>query len=444
MNSIEIALLAIARGEPVVVADHPDRENEGDLIMAAEKVTPELAAFFVRHTSGILCVALQSERLEQLRLPLMVRDNTEAHRTAFTVTVDWRHGTTTGVSAADRAATIRALANPSADPAGFARPGHIFPLRSHPAGVLGRPGHTEAAVDLSRLAGLYPAGVLCEIVNDDGSMARGAQLEAFARRHRLPFLSIAELIAYRRQQEKIVAKAATSRLPTRHGDFTATVYRSLLDGAEHLALVKGDVHGRDNVLVRVHSECVTGDILGSLRCDCGQQLDQALARVAAEEQGVVLYLRNQEGRGIGLADKIRAYALQDEGLDTVQANERLGLPVDARSYDVGAQILTDLGLTTIRLMSNNPAKITGLESYRLRIVERIPLLTKPTCENRRYLSTKQQKLGHLLDLPDTDAHADVTLRITHSEAGLPSRAVDIPSAATSPASRNALSTVQHP
>jgi 3,4-dihydroxy 2-butanone 4-phosphate synthase/GTP cyclohydrolase II len=395
---IEAAVSAIAHGQPVVVADHPGRENEGDLIMAAEKITAEQVAFFVRYTSGIICVPLLAERLEQLQLPLMVRDNTESHRTAFTVTVDWKHGTTTGVSAADRAATIRALANPTATANGFARPGHIFPLLSQPAGVLARPGHTEAAVDLVRMAGLYPAGVLCEIVNDDGTMARGVQLEEFARRHRLPFITIPELVAYRRKNERLVTKGAIARLPTRHGQFTAHVYRSILDGIEHIALVKGEVRDRENVLVRVHSECVTGDILGSLRCDCGQQLENALARIGREEVGVVLYLRNQEGRGIGLTDKLRAYALQDEGLDTVQANEKLGLPVDARTYDVGAQILTDLGLTTIRLLSNNPAKIHGLEDYRLRIVERVPLLTTPTCENQAYLRTKQAKLGHILDL----------------------------------------------
>jgi len=395
---IDASITAIAHGQPVVVADHPGRENEGDLIMAAEKITADQVAFFVRHTSGIICVPLLADRLEQLQLPLMVRDNTESHRTAFTVTVDWKHGTTTGVSAADRAATIRALADPAAPANGFARPGHIFPLLSQPAGVLARPGHTEAAVDLVRMAGLYPAGVLCEIVNDDGTMARGVQLEEFARRHRLPFITIPELVAYRRKNERLVIKGATARLPTSHGHFTAHVYRSILDGIEHIALVKGEVRDRGNVLVRVHSECVTGDILGSLRCDCGQQLENALARIGREEAGVVLYLRNQEGRGIGLTDKLRAYALQDEGLDTVQANERLGLPVDARTYDVGAQILTDLGLTSIRLLSNNPAKIHGLEDYRLRIVERVPLLTTPTCENQAYLRTKQLKLGHLLDL----------------------------------------------
>jgi 3,4-dihydroxy 2-butanone 4-phosphate synthase/GTP cyclohydrolase II len=395
---IEAAVAAIARGQPVVVADHPGRENEGDLVMAAAKISPAQVAFFVRHTSGIICVPLLADRLEQLRLPLMVRDNTESHRTAFTVTVDWRHGTTTGVSANDRAATIRALADPEATANGFARPGHIFPLLCQPAGVLARPGHTEATIDLVRMAALYPAGVLSEIVNEDGSMARGAQLEDFARRHHLPFITIPELVTYRRQHERLVAKGAVARLPTRHGTFAAHVYRSILDGAEHIALVKGDVRGKENVLVRVHSECVTGDILGSLRCDCGQQLENALALIGREEAGVLLYLRNQEGRGIGLTDKLRAYALQDEGLDTVQANEKLGLPVDARTYDVGAQILTDLGLTTIRLLSNNPAKIHGLEDYRLRIVERVPLLTTPTCENQAYLRTKQVKLGHLLGL----------------------------------------------
>ena len=396
--AVSAALQAIARGLPVVVADAADRENEGDLILAAEKITPELAAFFIRHSTGILCVPVTGERADALRLPLMVRDNQESHRTAFTVSVDWRHGTTTGVSASDRAATIRGLADPAATPSDFVRPGHVFPLRAHPLGVLARPGHTEAAVDLARLAGLQPAGLLCEIINDDGTMARGAQLEEFARRHRLPFITIAELAAYRRQTERLVTRVATSRLPTRHGDFTAHVYRSAIDGTEHVALVKGDIAGRENVLARVHSECITGDILGSLRCDCGTQLDHALARISRETSGVVVYLRNQEGRGLGLAAKIRAYALQDQGLDTVQANERLGLPVDARSYDVGAQILSDLGLTTIRLLSNNPAKITGLESYRLRITERVPLITAPTCENAAYLRAKQSKLGHLLDL----------------------------------------------
>lgn len=396
-NSVEEAIAAIACGGMVVVADHPERENEGDLIIAADKITSEQVAFLVRHTSGIICVPLLGDRLDQLRLLLMVRENSESYRTAFTVSVDWVHGTTTGISAADRAATIRALANPSAEAEGFARPGHIFPLRAEPAGVLARPGHTEAAIDLVRLAGLYPAGVLCEIVNDDGTMTRGKQLDEFARHHGLPFITIAEIAEYRRQRERIVVRTSSARLPTRHGVFTAHVYRSILDSFEHLALVRGVVANRNNVLVRVHSECLTGDTFGSIRCDCGRQLDEAFLRIEKEDNGVILYLRNHEGRGIGLTDKLRAYALQDQGLDTVEANERLSLPVDARSYDVGAQILADLGLTTIRLMTNNPEKIHGLAHYNLSIVERVPLVTTPTCENQKYLRAKQTKLGHLLE-----------------------------------------------
>jgi 3,4-dihydroxy 2-butanone 4-phosphate synthase/GTP cyclohydrolase II len=310
-----------------------------------------------------------------------------------------RAGITTGISAADRAATIRALADPAVRADAFVRPGHVFPLCSRPAGVLARPGHTEAASDLARLAGLVPAGVLCEIVNDDGSMARGPQLVAFAERHGLAFVTIADLMAYRRRTERLVRLEATAKMPTRHGFFMAHVYRSVLDGSEHIALVKGDVRGAPNVLVRVHSECATGDIFGSIRCDCGDQLEEALARIETGGSGVLLYLRNQEGRGIGLLQKIRAYALQDAGYDTVEANLALGLPVDGRTYDVGAQILLDLGLTTIRLMSNNPAKFEGLEGYPLQIVDRLPLLTKPRCENQHYLRTKQEKLGHLLSLP---------------------------------------------
>jgi 3,4-dihydroxy 2-butanone 4-phosphate synthase/GTP cyclohydrolase II len=403
--SVDQAIAAIARGELVVVADDASRENEGDLILAAEKATPEALAFMIRHTSGVVCVSLPPERLDHLQLPLMVAENNESHRTAFTVSVDLRRGTTTGISAADRSATIRALADPAAAAGDFVRPGHVFPLRSQAGGVLVRAGHTEAAADLARLAGLFPAGVLCELVEDDGTMIRGPQLIAFARRHGLAFVTIAELIAFRRSHERLITHAAEARLPTRHGFFTAHVYRSALDGAEHIALVKGDVRGKENMLVRVHSECTTGDILGSLRCDCGQQLEDALARVEQEGSGVVLYLRNHEGRGIGLTQKLRAYALQDQGRDTVEANFDLGLPADARSYDVGAQILSDLGLTTIRLMSNNPAKFTALEGYRLKIVERVPLLTKPTCENLAYLRTKQIKLGHLLSLSDSDPAA---------------------------------------
>jgi 3,4-dihydroxy 2-butanone 4-phosphate synthase / GTP cyclohydrolase II len=396
---VKTALSAIDAGKFVVVADSADRENEGDLILAAEKATPEALAFLVRHASGIVCVALPGERLRELGLPLMVVENTESQGTAFTVSVDLKFGTTTGISAADRATTIRGLANPSTLAADFLRPGHVFPLQAREGGVLKRPGHTEAAVDLTRLAGLQPAGVLCEIMNEDGTMARGTALKAFAERHGLPLLTVADLVAYRRSRERIVERTAQARLPTAHGTFQVYVYRSKFDESEHVALVKGEVAGRPNVLVRVHSECLTGDILASTRCDCGKQLELALHCIEQEGAGVVVYLRGHEGRGIGLTSKVHAYALQDNGLDTVEANEELGLPVDSRSYDVGAQILTDLGLTTIRLMSNNPAKFTQLARYDLRIVEHVPLVTAPNLENAFYLRTKQEKLGHLLNLP---------------------------------------------
>lgn len=391
------AITAFRRGEMVVVVDDESRENEGDLIIAAEHVTPEKLAFIVRHTSGVVCVSLTEARLRELSLPLMVAENGESQQTAFTISVDYRLGTSTGISSADRAATIRALANPAAVAADFARPGHVFPLRARSHGVLVRAGHTEAALDLARLAGLQPAGALCEIVAEDGTMLRRGELTRFAEQHGLCYLTIAELAAYRRRTERLVEAVAEARLPTRHGVFRARVYRSKVDGAEHVALVRGAVDGQENVLVRVHSECLTGDIFGSQRCDCGEQLDGALAKVAAEGQGVVVYLRGHEGRGIGLAAKLNAYRLQDTGLDTVEANLELGLPIDARSYDVGAQILSDLGITTIRLMSNNPAKFSELEGYKLKIVERVPLVIVPTAENARYLRTKQLKLGHLLN-----------------------------------------------
>lgn len=405
-RNVERALASLRRGQFVVVADDTGRENEGDLIVAAECVTPEALAFLVRHTSGLVCVGLARERLDALRLPLMVSDNTESQRTAFTVSVDYRHGTTTGISAVDRSATIRALADPSATADDFVRPGHVFPLRADARGVLRRRGHTEAAVDLPRLAGLYPAGALCELVGADGGMLRGRELERFADEHDLAFLTIEEIAAYRRSRERLVERTGVARLPTRHGVFSANAYRSLVDGHEHVALVRGEVRGARNVLVRVHSECLTGDIFGSVRCDCGEQLSAALARVAEADLGVVVYLRGQEGRGIGLASKLHAYQLQDQGRDTVEANLELGLPVDSRTYDVGAQILSDLGVTTIRLMSNNPAKFTELEGYRLQIVERVPLITAPTAENVRYLRVKQRKLGHELGL-DRDEGAPV-------------------------------------
>jgi 3,4-dihydroxy 2-butanone 4-phosphate synthase/GTP cyclohydrolase II len=397
LDSIEDAIAAIRAGSMAVVVDDDDRENEGDLIMAAEKATPSAIAFIVRHTSGVVCAALSAARLRALQLPLMVADNAESQGTAFTITVDYRVGTTTGISAADRAATLRALADKKITADDFARPGHVFPLRARPGGVLERRGHTEAAVDLARAAGLYPCGVLCEIVDEDGSMSRLPSLRAFATQHHLPLVSIADLAAYRRRTEPLVVGVAEARLPTRHGLFSARVYRDRA-GIEHVALVMGEVRGASDVLVRVHSECLTGDIFGSLRCDCGGQLDAALERIAAEGRGVLVYLRGHEGRGVGLTSKLHAYQLQDQGRDTVEANLDLGLPVDARSYDVGAQILTDLGVTTLRLMSNNPAKFIELEGYDLRIVGRVPLIVTPNRENLAYLRTKQIKLGHELEI----------------------------------------------
>jgi 3,4-dihydroxy 2-butanone 4-phosphate synthase / GTP cyclohydrolase II len=398
--SIPEAVKAIQAGEIVLVVDDADRENEGDLIMAAEAATPEKIGFFVRHTSGVIVMPMLGERLDQLELPPMVQHNTETHRTAFTVSVDGAHGTTTGISAGDRATTIQTLIDPDTKPTDLLRPGHIFPLRYREGGVLKRAGHTEAGIDLTRLAGCYPAAVLCEVVNPDGSMARLTQLQAFAAEHDLKLISIADLIRYRRQREKLVRRVAEARIPTQWGDFTAFAYESILDGEQHLALVKGEVAGHDDVLVRVHSECLTGDAFGSLRCDCGAQLEGALRRIAETGQGVVVYLRGHEGRGIGLAHKLRAYSLQERGRDTVDANLELGLPVDDREYGIGSQILVDLGVTTMRLMTNNPAKYGGLDGYGLEIVERVPLETYPNPENLRYLRTKRERMGHLLDLPD--------------------------------------------
>jgi 3,4-dihydroxy 2-butanone 4-phosphate synthase/GTP cyclohydrolase II len=403
-STIPEAIDALARGEFVVVVDDADRENEGDLIVAAEKVTPAQVAFMVRHASGLICLSLPGERLDELRLPLMVSENTDSHRTAFTISVDYVHGTTTGISAADRAATIRAVVDPSTGPGDLARPGHIFPLRYREGGVLKRAGHTEAAVDLARLAGLYPAGVLCELVNDDGSMARLPELRRFCDEHGIHLISIADLIAHRRRREKLVRRVAEASIPTEFGPFRAVGFESLLDGSQHIALVAGEVAGQSDTLVRVHSECLTGDVFGSRRCDCGIQLRQALRMVAEEGRGVVLYLRGHEGRGIGLLHKLAAYALQENGRDTVEANEDLGLPVDARDYGIGAQILADLGVTSMRLLTNNPAKRAGLEGYDLSITERVPLQTRPTPENRHYLETKVEKMGHLIELGDeTDA-----------------------------------------
>ena len=395
--TIPDAVAAIARGEIVVVVDDEDRENEGDLIMAAESATAEKIAFFVRHTSGVICTPLTGERLDELEVPLMVRDNTEAQRTAFTYSVDYRHDTSTGISAADRAATIQALINPATRPGDLARPGHIFPLRYADGGVLKRAGHTEAAVDLARMAGMFPSGVLCEIVNDDGTMARVPDLVEFCKEHDLLLISIAELIRYRRQTEKLVKRVSEARIPTQWGDFTCDVYENVLDGQQHIALVKGAVQGQDNVLVRVHSECLTGDVFSSLRCDCGIQLDKAMELIDGEGLGVVVYLRGHEGRGVGIGHKIRAYSLQDAGQDTVEANVSLGLPIDSREYGIGAQILVDLGITTMRALTNNPSKYGGLDGFGLDIVERVPLETIPNPENIAYLRTKREKMGHMLE-----------------------------------------------
>ena len=397
-SPIEEAVAAFAAGEIVVVVDDASRENEGDLVIAAEAATADKIAFFLNHTSGVICMPMMGDRLDELDLPPMVLDNTESNRTAFTVSVDGRHGTTTGISAADRAATIAALIDPATRPNDLARPGHVFPLRCREGGVLNRAGHTEATVDLARLAGMYPAGVLCEVVSEDkASMARLPELERLAQSHGLPLISIADLIRFRRQREKLVTRVSDARMPTEWGDFTCYVYESLLDGEQHVAMVRGAVQGEDDVLVRVHSECLTGDALGSMRCDCGVQLQMAMQRIATEGMGVVVYLRGHEGRGIGMAHKLRAYTLQDQGRDTVDANLDLGLPVDTRKYGTGAQILVDLGITTMRLLTNNPAKFGGLDGYGLEIVERVPLESVPNPENIRYLRTKQQRMGHLLE-----------------------------------------------
>ncbi|WP_406690248.1 bifunctional 3,4-dihydroxy-2-butanone-4-phosphate synthase/GTP cyclohydrolase II [Saccharopolyspora sp. ID03-671] len=398
-EAVQHAVAALARGRMILVIDDADREDEGDLVAAASGITPAQMAFLVRHTTGIVCAPMTPERADALQLRQMVTDNTDSHGTAFTVSVD-HSSTGTGVSAPDRTATVRALADPVTRPADLRRPGHVFPLRAKEGGVLVRAGHTEAAVDLVGMAGAGDVAVISEVVSDDGGMRRGAELRAFAAEHDLPVLHIADLVRYRRATEQLVEPIATSTMPTEFGDFRAVAYRSTLDGTEHLALVMGDVAdaGRSaaGVLVRVHSECLTGDILGSLRCDCGAQLEQALRAIAEEGCGAVVYLRGHEGRGIGLAHKIRAYALQEQGLDTVDANTAQGLPVDSRSYGTGAQILGDLGIRRLRLITNNPAKYGGLDGYALDIVSRVHLPTVPTPHNVRYLRTKRDRLGHAL------------------------------------------------
>ncbi|MCO5996581.1 bifunctional 3,4-dihydroxy-2-butanone-4-phosphate synthase/GTP cyclohydrolase II [Actinoallomurus rhizosphaericola] len=394
LDSVEEAIADIAAGKAVVVVDDADRENEGDIIFAASKATPELVAFTIRYSSGVICVPMEGEDLDRLQIPLMTAHNHERMRTAYTVSVDARDGVTTGISATDRAHTIRTLADSATEPYELVRPGHIFPLRYRQGGVLRRRGHTEAAVDLARLAGLTPAGVLAEVVNDDGTMARLPQLEIFAKEHDLKLISIEQLVEYRKRTERMVERAAETRIPNRHGTWRAIGYSSHLDDGEHVALVYGDVGDGEDVLVRAHSECLTGDVLGSERCDCGTQLDSAMAAIAAEGRGVVLYLRGHEGRGIGLVAKLRAYQRQDDGSDTVDANLELGLPVDAREYGNAAQMLLDLGVRSVRVLTNNPAKVAGLERFGVEVRGRVSLPVLVTEHNRRYLTAKRDRLGH--------------------------------------------------
>ena len=401
LSTIPEAIEDIKAGKFVIIIDDEDRENEGDLTLAAEKVTPETINFMALHARGLICLPVIGKRLDELRIPLMVGENTSKFSTAFTVSVEAKHRVSTGISASDRAQTVKAVIDPATKPEDLVRPGHMFPLRAREGGVLARVGHTEAIVDLARLAGLYPAGVICEIMNEDGSMARLPQLEVMSAEYGIKIVTVADLIAYRRRHERLVHRVAEAKLPTSYGEFTAIAYKSDIDPDEHLALVMGDIATEEPVLVRVHSECVTGDVFGSLRCDCGDQIALAMQSIAQEERGVFLYMR-QEGRGIGFHNKIRAYALQDKGLDTVEANLSLGFAPDLRDYGIGAQILAELGLHEVRLLTNNPKKVIGLEGYGLKVVETIPIIASPNPHNIHYLETKQKKLGHLLEIPSAN------------------------------------------
>jgi len=399
ISTIPEAIEDIRAGKFVIVVDDEDRENEGDLTMAAEKVTAEAINFMTLHARGLICLPVMGKRLDELNIPLMVRENTSKYATAFTISVEAKRRVGTGISAADRAETTKTVIDPATKPDDLVQPGHVFPLRAREGGVLVRAGHTEAIVDLARLAGLYPAGVLCEIMKEDGSMARLPQLEEISEQYGIKIVTIADLIAYRYRHEKLVHRIAEVNLPTKYGEFTAIAYKSNIDPDEHLALIMGDIATEEPVLVRVHSECVTGDVFGSLRCDCGEQIAMAMQFIADEGRGVFLYMR-QEGRGIGFEHKMRAYALQDEGLDTVEANLQLGFAPDLRDYGIGAQVLAEMGLHQIRLLTNNPKKVVGLESYGLKVVETLPIIVRPNRYNRYYLKTKQKKLGHLLEVKD--------------------------------------------
>lgn len=395
-NTIDEAIEELQKGRMIILVDDEDRENEGDLCMAAEKVTPEAINFMAKYGRGLICLSLTPERVEELKLPMMTDENSSPYGTAFTISIEAKKGVTTGISAHDRAKTILTAIDPKTRPEDLARPGHVFPLKAKPGGVLQRVGHTEGSVDLARLAGLYPAGVICEIMNDDGTMARVPELMEFAKRHNLKIVTIKDLIKYRMRTERLVKRIATTKLPTDYGDFTAIAYSNYVDSNIHIALVKGEIKPDEPVLVRVHSECLTGDVFGSKRCDCGEQLHRAMEMIEKEGKGIVLYMR-QEGRGIGLENKLKAYELQDKGLDTVEANIQLGFKPDLRDYGIGAQILVDLGVKNMRLMTNNPKKIVGLEGYGLKVVERVPIETKPHEKNLVYLRTKKKKLGHLLE-----------------------------------------------